>query len=107
MSWIDADLTDLVARRDVGGIVRAIQTPIYGLAIRMLGDPEDAADAAQEILLRVATHLDQFRQEASFSTWAYRVAANHLLTARARRAEARTEDGTFDEAADQLAGALA
>jgi RNA polymerase sigma factor (sigma-70 family) len=106
MSWIDADLTDLVARRDVGGILRAIQSPIYGLAIRMLGDPEDAADAAQEILLRVATHLDQFRQEASFSTWTYRVAANHLLTARARRAEAQTEEGTFDEAASQLAGAL-
>lgn len=106
MSWIDADLTDLVARRDVAGILRAIQAPIYGLAIRMLGDPEDAADAAQEILLRVATHIDQFRQEASFSTWVYRVAANHLLTARARRAEARTEEGTFDEAADQLAGAL-
>jgi RNA polymerase sigma factor (sigma-70 family) len=107
MTWIDADLSDLVARRDVDGILRAIQSPIYGLAIRMLGDPEDAADAAQEILLRIATHLDQFRQEASFSTWAYRVAANHLLTARARRAEAKTEEGSFDEAADQLGGALA
>lgn len=107
MSWIDADLSDLVARRDVDGIVRAIQSPIYGLAIRALGDPEDAADAAQEILLRVVTHLDQFRQESKFSTWAYRVAANHLLTARARRAEAKTEDGSFDEAADQLASALA
>jgi len=106
MSWIDADLTDLVARRDVGGIVRAIQTPIYGLAIRMLGDPDDASDAAQEILLRVATHLDQFRQEASFSTWVYRAATNHLLTARARRAEAQTREGTFEQAADQLAEAL-
>ena len=107
MTWIDADLSDLVARRDVDGILRAIQSPIYGLAIRTLGDPEDAADAAQEILLRIATHLDQFRQEATFSTWAYRVAANHLLTVHARRAEAKTEEGTFDEAADQLAGALA
>jgi RNA polymerase sigma factor (sigma-70 family) len=106
MAWIDADLSDFLARRDVDGILRAIQSPIYNLAIRMLGDPDDAADAAQEILLRIATHLDQFRQEASFPTWAYRVAANHLLTARARRAEAKTEEGSFDEAADQLAGAL-
>lgn len=106
MAWIDADLSNLVARRDVDGILRAIQSPIYNLAMRMLGDPDDAADAAQEILLRVATHLDQFRQEASFSTWTYRVAANHLLTVRARRAEAKTEEGSFDEAADQLRGAL-
>jgi RNA polymerase sigma factor (sigma-70 family) len=38
-------------------------------------------------LLRVITHLSGFRGEAKFETWVYRVATNHLLTARSRRAE--------------------
>jgi RNA polymerase sigma factor (sigma-70 family) len=106
MGWISADIDQLLARRDGNEIARAIKDPVYGLAIRMLGDPADAADATQEILLRVVAHLGQFRGDSSASTWVYRVAANFLLTARARRAEAKVEAGTFDEAADQLAGAL-
>ena len=106
MPWIAADLTELIARRDADALARAIRDPIYGLGIRMLGDPSDAADATQEILLRVVTHLDEFRGDSSASTWVYRVATNFLLTARTRRREAATEAGTFDEAAEQLAGAL-
>jgi len=68
-------------------LVRRIQDRVYGLALRMLGYPADAEDAAQEILVKVVTHLDSFRQESKFSTWVYRVAANHLLTTRKRLAE--------------------
>ena len=53
----------------------------------MLGDPADAQDATQEILLRVARGLATYRGESALTTWAYRVASNHLLTARQRRAE--------------------
>jgi RNA polymerase sigma factor (sigma-70 family) len=66
-----------------------IQDKIYGLALRMLYNPSDAEDASQEILLKIVTHLGTFRGESSFSTWMYRVAANHLLTTRKRRAELR------------------
>src|SRR4030042_3544593 len=69
--------------------VLKIQDKIYGLALRMLYHPSDAEDASQEILLRIITHLGTFRGESSFSTWTYRVAANHLLTMRKRRAELR------------------
>jgi RNA polymerase sigma factor (sigma-70 family) len=68
-------------------IVLKIQDKIYGLALRMLYIPSDAEDASQEILLKIVTHLGTFRGESSFSTWMYRVAANHLLTMRKRRAE--------------------
>ena len=44
----------------------------------MLWHPEDA-QATQEILLRIVTHLATFRRESSFYTWVYRIAANHLL----------------------------
>ncbi|MCJ7664590.1 MAG: RNA polymerase sigma factor [Desulfobacterales bacterium] len=68
-------------------LILQIQDKIYGLALRMLYNPTDAEDASQEILLKIVTHLGTFRGESSFSTWMYRVAANHLLTMRKRRAE--------------------
>jgi RNA polymerase sigma factor (sigma-70 family) len=68
-------------------VVRAVQDDVYRLARRMLWHPADAEDATQEILVRLVTRLDAFRGEAAFGTWAYRVAVNHLLTTRRRRAE--------------------
>jgi RNA polymerase sigma factor (sigma-70 family) len=64
-----------------------IQPGIFNLAVRVLGQRDDAADATQEILLKVVTHLGTFRGESAFTTWVWRVAHNHLLTARTRAAE--------------------
>lgn len=69
------------------GIIHGIQDQIYGLAIRMLWHPEDAEDATQEILVKIVTRLGSFRGESAFTTWCYRIACNHLLTTRKRRAE--------------------
>ena len=68
-------------------LVRRIQDRIYGLALRMLYHPADAEDATQEILIKIITRLDRFRGESTFKTWAYRIASNHLLTTKKRRAE--------------------
>ena len=68
-------------------VLLAIQPGVYNLAVRVLGNRDDAADAAQEILLKVVTHLSSFRAESAFSTWVWRVAHNHLMTARTRSAE--------------------
>jgi RNA polymerase sigma factor (sigma-70 family) len=81
-------------------LVLQIQDKIYGLALRMLYNPSDAEDASQEILLRIITHLGTFRGESSFSTWMFRVAANHLLTMRKRRAELRAV--SFEEYEESL-----
>src|ERR1041384_3005902 len=56
----------------------AVQAPVSRLALRMLGHPADAEDAAQEILVIVVTHLGSFRGESAFMTWVWRIAANHL-----------------------------
>lgn len=66
------------------------QPGVYNLAVRVLGNRDDAADATQEILLKIATHLGSFRGESAFSTWAWRVAHNHLMTARTRSLESPT-----------------
>ncbi|MCP1604187.1 RNA polymerase sigma factor [Pseudomonas citronellolis] len=68
-------------------LLLALQPAVYNLARRMLGGKEDAQDASQEILLRITTHLAGFRGEALFSTWAFRIASNYLLTARTRARE--------------------
>jgi RNA polymerase sigma factor (sigma-70 family) len=68
-------------------LLRKIQDRIYGLALRTLFLPADAEDATQEILIKVITHLSAFRGESLFSTWYFRIAANHLLTTHKRRAE--------------------
>ena len=68
-------------------VLLAIQPGVFNLAVRMLGNREDAADATQEILLKVVTHLGGFRHEAAFTTWVFQVARNHLLTAATRSKE--------------------
>jgi RNA polymerase sigma factor (sigma-70 family) len=99
-----SDLADL-ARKAAGGdkvaasaFVEAIQEDVYELALRMLGHPADAEDAAQEILIIVITHLGSFRGESSLKTWVWRIAANHLV--RVRRG--RREVVTFEVLGDRL-----
>ncbi len=66
-------------------LLRRIQDGVFNLALKFLWNPDDAADATQEILLRITTRLDSFRGESAFPTWAYRVAVNYLLDAKSRR----------------------
>jgi RNA polymerase sigma factor (sigma-70 family) len=63
----------------VAELVKAMQRPFYNLALRMLSDRAAAEDAVQECLLRVITHLSEFRAEARFATWATRIAVNAIL----------------------------
>jgi RNA polymerase sigma factor (sigma-70 family) len=76
-------------RGAAGEVLAAIEDPVYGLALRMLGHPADAEDATQEILVVVLTHLGSFRGESAFLTWAWRIATTHLL--RFRRGRRETE----------------
>lgn len=87
-------------RECLESLVSAIQDRIYALALRMLWHPEDARDATQEILIRIVTRLSTFRGASAFPTWAYRVAANYLLTARKSRLEERSY--TFQRFGEEL-----
>jgi RNA polymerase sigma factor (sigma-70 family) len=83
--WVQAATAGdrAVAERLLG----AIQEDLYRISLRMLGHPQDAEDATQEILLIILTHLGSFRGESSFRTWCWRVASHHLLRARRGRME--------------------
>jgi RNA polymerase sigma factor (sigma-70 family) len=98
---------DDVARRAAEGdrealteLVREIQHPMYRLALRFLGNPDDAQDACQEILIRVVTRLGTFEGRSKFSTWAYTVAVRSLLRTRKRLYE------SVVQGAEQYAAAL-
>jgi RNA polymerase sigma factor (sigma-70 family) len=86
--------------RALDALLAAIQPGVYNLAVRMLGNRDDARDATQEILLKVTTHLGTFRGEAMFSTWVYQVARNQLLTAATRTRE--SPEVSLDALSDTL-----
>ncbi len=60
-------------------LVSYLQMDVYGLALRMLWNREDAEDATQEILVRVVTRLAQFDFRSKLRTWVYRIAVNYVL----------------------------
>jgi RNA polymerase sigma factor (sigma-70 family) len=88
------DLDELAARAGDGdkealtALVQRLQHPMYRLALRFLGHPEDARDACQEVLIRIVTHLGSFERRSKFTTWAYTVATRSLLRTKKRTIEA-------------------
>jgi RNA polymerase sigma-70 factor (ECF subfamily) len=81
---VDATDTDeqLVRRFQEGSsaafeaLVARHGTRIYNLCLRVLGDPDEAADASQDTFLTALRKLNTFRGEAAFTTWLHRVAVN-------------------------------
>jgi RNA polymerase sigma factor (sigma-70 family) len=74
---------ELVERHRIGDvqafdeIYARFETMVYNLALRLSGDPEDAADLTQETFLRVYRHLDRFEGRSALKTWIFRIALNH------------------------------
>ncbi len=85
-------------------LVRALQGDLYGLALRMLWNREDAEDATQEILVRIVTRLSQFNFQSRVKTWAYRIAVNYILDTKKSAIERLHLN--FDRFAEDLVGGL-
>jgi len=66
-------------------VYREYESTVYNLALRMAGNPFDAADLTQEAFLRVHRHLGKFRGRSSLKTWIFRVALNHCRSRLGRR----------------------
>lgn len=86
------------------GLVRALQGDLYGLALRMLCNREDAEDATQEVLVRIVTRLAQFDFRSKLKTWAYRVAVNYILDV--RKSAVERLHLSFERFAEDLASGL-
>lgn len=66
-------------------LVEQHQARVYSLALRMTGNRDDAADMAQEALLKAFLSLPSFRGGSSFGTWLHRITANVCLDEMRRR----------------------
>ncbi len=103
IATIEPDLLERARNGDLralDALLSAIQPGIYNLAVRMLGNRDDARDSTQEILLKVTTHLGSFRGDSAFATWVYRVAKNQLLSAITRARE--TPEVSFESMSETL-----
>jgi RNA polymerase sigma-70 factor (ECF subfamily) len=58
---------------------------VYNLVLRMLGDPSDAEDAAQEVFVHVYRSLKGFQGKSRLDTWIHRIAVNVCLQRRRKR----------------------
>jgi RNA polymerase sigma-70 factor, ECF subfamily len=81
---------DVLARAAAGDveafteIVERYQGMVYSVAYKILGHHADAEDAAQDAFLRCYRAIRQFRGEASFSTWLFRVVVASAVDLRRR-----------------------
>ena len=60
-------------------IYRMHSRRVYSLCLRMLGDPVEAEDLAQEAFLQLFRKIHTFRGESAFSSWLHRLTANVVL----------------------------
>ncbi len=82
-------------------LVKAHEKGVYNLALRMLGNEQDALDASQEAFFRAYRSLDRFRGDSKFSVWLYRVTGNVCLDM-LRKAGRRRESSLTDEDGEDM-----
>jgi RNA polymerase sigma-70 factor, ECF subfamily len=76
---------------------------LWAVAIRTLGDPEEAADALQDAMIAAFRRAASFRGDSAVTTWLHRIVVNAALDRMRRRAARPTTSGQDDEALDTLA----
>jgi len=92
-------------------LVQLYQGRVYKLVFRMVGRRDEAEDLAQEVFITVLKSIHTFRGDSKFSTWLYRIAANHTknrmkyLQRRAYKATSELDDAA-EGAIAQSSGAI-
>ncbi|MDX1600018.1 MAG: sigma-70 family RNA polymerase sigma factor [Anaerolineales bacterium] len=71
--------------RAYGRLVEAFEGPVYNVCFRMLGDPQEAEDAAQETFLKAYRNLNQYDPNRKFVNWLLAIASNHCVDRLRRR----------------------
>ncbi len=75
-------------------------TKVYNICYRMLNNPEDASEQAQETFIKAFRYIRDFKGNCSFSTWIYRIATNTCLDFIRKNKNKNTismEQETFEE----------
>ena len=88
MPDIESKRIDLALQGDIQAfahLVETYQTPIHNLCYRMLGNAEDAEDAAQETFLRAYKSFKRYDKNRPLSTWLLSIAAHYCIDQIRRR----------------------
>lgn len=59
----------------------------YTLALRLMGNPDDAAEATQEAYIRMVKGLKRFREVGAFPTWMFKIVSNVCMTEMRKRSK--------------------
>ncbi len=73
-------------------LVRSVQRPVYGLALRLLNSEAEAAEVAQESFLRAYQNLHRYDETRPFDLWVLAITRNLCLDLLRRRTKVRTEE---------------
>jgi RNA polymerase sigma-70 factor (ECF subfamily) len=98
----DRDDRSLIAAHVAGdpeafGIVfRRHRDRLWAVALRTMGDPDDAADALQDALMSAFRRAESYRGDAAVTTWLHRIVVNACLD-RLRREKVRAADSLPDD----------
>ena len=88
----------LGGQRDAfGELVSRYQARLYNAAIRLVDNPEDAADVVQDAFLNAFQSLHSFKGDAEFFTWLYRIAFNTAISLKRKRRAAISLDSVGPE----------
>jgi len=60
-------------------IIEDYQKKVFNIALRMIGNHDDASELAQEVFIRIYKSIKNFKGESSLSTWIYRITTNVCL----------------------------
>jgi len=74
---------------------------LWAVAIRTLGDPEEAADALQDAMIAAFRRASSFRGDSAVTTWLHRIVVNAALDRMRRRASRPTAGGQDEEALER------
>jgi len=84
-------------------LIKKHQDWIYNTALSFVADRDEAADLTQEVLIKIVTKLESFKQKSNFKTWVYRVVKNHFLNMKRSKHELNTPTfEKFGQGLDQL-----
>jgi RNA polymerase sigma-70 factor (ECF subfamily) len=110
----DGDLIGRIADGDEGAfaeLLRRHRDAVYGFACRMLNDPQEAEDVAQETFLRLYRASNRYRADASLRTYLLKIARNicidHFRKKRPEIMDTLPETPTEETPLDLLEGAIA
>lgn len=70
---------------------------MYNVALRVVGNKEDAEEVTQEVFMTVHRKLKEFRFQSSFKTWVYRVTVNHAINYAKKMTRERYNAVEYDE----------